>query len=108
MSKVDSKSEAPDYGVIRKQADYDVNVEREKTHAKPIGEGRHVVIISCFDPRTDVAAELVLRHINCTDERRCVVRKRRASLSFFFQMPDCVCKCASLAVERSTRCARCS
>lgn len=58
-------NENPNYGIISKKPDYDAKLNRPKTHLKSAEEGRHVVIICCFDPRTDPAAELVLKRIHC-------------------------------------------
>ncbi|CAF1209690.1 unnamed protein product [Adineta ricciae] len=58
--------ENTDYGILRKTPNYDVKIQRQRTHARPLGEGRPVFIICCYDPRTDPAAELVLKHINYT------------------------------------------
>ena len=72
--------ENTDYGILRKTPNYDVKIQRQRTHARPLGEGRPVFIICCYDPRTDPAAELVLKHINCQYAHRSTSKR---SLRFF-------------------------
>ena len=67
-TSVANLKENPNYGIICKKPDDDATCQRQRTHAKSGEEGRHVVIICCFDPRTDAAAELVLKRIKCEYE----------------------------------------